>query len=146
MTAFEPHEGDDDLIVSDDPGGVADLPGRAIPEKERVVPRVAEKMITQDDGTVVENDRIEPFFWGRAHHNLPGFEQPTRTARNEETGKVEPVTDEAGRPRGLLVGEAGWIPNTEEGINAVAIGFVKVEEPPMNAPDMPPEPKIALEL
>lgn len=160
MTSIPPPDDDNDLLALGDdsglpPGGTHDLPGSPISKKDRVVPRVAEKTLYNDDGTTSENKDIPPFFWGRAHHNLSGFEQPGRVIQERQIVGTDPVTlediteikdvpvtDEAGRPRGLHVGEAGWIPNTEEGVHAVEVGFVKVEEPPENAHPMPPVPKV----
>ncbi len=112
---------------------VEDLPGTAIPKEERQIPRTVETIVTEEDGSQHPLEGIEPYFWGRAHHNLPGFMQPF--VREGDEG-----------PRGLMIGEAGWIPNTEEGVNAVAIGFVSVEEPPRDAPAMPDAPKLATVL
>ena len=114
---------DDELVFGDEATGapgadIRNLPGTAIPKEDRRIPATAETIITLENGEQIVNEDAEPFFWGRAHHNLPGFLQPF------VDGKP---------PRGLMVGEAGWIPNNEEGVSAVSIGFVEIESAPEGA-------------
>lgn len=117
----------DELVIAedDDLGG---LDGKPIPKDDRVIPPTMEKVQYNDQGVALHDERVQPFVYARAHHNLPGFEQPVVHG------------EEGARPRGLRIGEEGWIPNNEEGVRAVELGFAELIDTP---PDAGPQPKIA---
>lgn len=111
---------DPDELVLDDPD--SDLDGTPIPKDDRVVPATVESVTHDNLGVAHENENVDPYVWVKAHHNLPGFEQPV------------PEDSEPGtRPRGLRIGEQGWMPNDEEGVRAVELGFAEIVEPPHGA-------------
>lgn len=135
-------DGDGEIVFDDEPTGapmeqvyeeVEPLAGTVIPKEDRQVPRTVETIVTEEDGSQHPLEGVEPYFWGRAHHNQPGFVQTF-------------VREDEDRPRGLMIGESGWIPNNEEGVNAVTIGFVEVVEPPKDAPPMPDAPRVAVAI
>lgn len=111
---------DGDLMVGEDD----ELDGTVVPLADRKVPAVIEKVTHDTSGNPHPVPGFEPYVYGLAHHNLPGFLQPVPEGSDL-------------RPRGLVVGEAGWIPNNEEGIQAVTNGFVELIDAPADALPMP---------
>lgn len=116
-------DGDDDLVIGDD-DELGGLDGKPLPEEQRQIPPTVESVSHDDQGNAHRDERVESHVWAKAYHNLPGFEQPA--AKGE-------------RPKGLMIGESGWIPNDEEGVRAVELGFAELIDAP---PDAPPMPKV----
>lgn len=113
----------DDELVLDDEDEATDLDGTPVPKDDRVIPPTVESVIYDEQGVAKRDERVEPYVWARAHHNLPGFEQK--------------AAEKGARPRGLNVGDAGWIPNDEEGVRAVELGWAELIDAPADAPPMP---------
>lgn len=132
--------GDDDnaeLDLGDDDQGAPDVApdegkaGGIVDEGDRKVPQTAETVLHDEKGVVHERDDMAAYVWVRAHHNLPGWNLVA--ARYDEV-------DEDGKGVGDPVNadeSDGWIPNNEEGVHAVELGFAEIIETP--AGESPPE-------
>lgn len=113
--------------------------GAIADEKDRTIPEVAETKLHDAQGKAFDRTDMAAYVWARAYHNLPGFVQANGVglvaARYEE---LDPETGKGvGDP--VNVDESdGWIPNNEEGVHAVELGFAELIETPADAP-APPE-------
>ena len=119
-TAFtgEPAEEEDDDLVLDDnegadqvaPAPTGDSPSGVIDEENRVIPPTA-------DPALYDGPPLAAYVYVRAHHNLPGW------------GLVAARFDDAGNCLNSDESD-GWIPNNEEGVHAVEIGFAALIDAP----------------
>ena len=124
-----------DLGDDDDEGGPV---AGVIPEDERVMPQIVETVITDEQGnrSYVDEELVAPWLYVEATRDLPGWDLWSVPAEAVTDFRTRQVTIPARTNR-------GWIPNDEEGANAIALGWARlidvpegVEQPP--APERPP--------
>lgn len=138
-----PAAGDDndDLVLDDEqtdnvePGVVEPEPAAAEPETQGA-PEVADptgtatSVIDEADRVIpptvdpsIDNATLESFVFVLAHHNLPAWNSVAggylQAARYDDGGALV-NSDEC----------HGWIPNNEEGVRAVELGFAELVEVP----------------
>lgn len=114
--------GDDEPVRQAAPTMVATVADGIIPEDDRNVPARVDPALTELE--------LAPFVFVRAHHNMPGW-------RNIDGGLLMGVRRDR---RGNVVNDhesLGWIPNNEEGVRAVELGFAELTAPPQGVE--PPE-------
>lgn len=125
----------DDLVLDPEPEGAPEVapsePG-IIPEEERVVPPTAETLVTTDRGEVVEAPNMPDYVYVRAAVNLPGWDL-WATEVEEVRAEPAPPPDAPVEEQPVVVAarkREGWIPNNEEGVRAVELGWAEIIEVP----------------
>lgn len=115
-----------DLVLGDDKGALPEVAARPeelagiIPKEDRQIPPTLDPAI--------DDKPLPPYFYARATVNLPGFDLWAY--------EVDEELDDRGRVVVAAHRTEGWVPNNEEGVHAVELGWAEIidapagEEPP----------------
>lgn len=102
-----------DIIPTEEEEGANVVPG-PIPEDDRVIPQAIETVTHDREGNPVPVEGVESQLYVQAHVNLPGW-------------NLWAQVDGKDIPQGP---SRGYIPNNEEGVHAVEIGFAELIDAP----------------